>query len=424
MAVTPRFATLAAWLGWQETLHPRAVDLGLERVEAVWHALGAPRPAPVVVTVAGTNGKGSVVAFLEAILTAAGWRVGAYTSPHLVRYNERVRIAGAPVDDAALMEAFAAVDAARGATTLSYFEFGTLAALWLFARAGLDAALLEVGLGGRLDAVNVVDPDVAVITTVGLDHTDWLGPDREAIGREKAGILRAGRAAVLGEPDPPASVRRAAETLAAPLLRRGREFDLRAAGPGQWAYDEGEETLILPEPGLAGPHQRDNAATAVAAARAAAAAAGRFLASGAVAKGVSTARLPGRLQRLPGPVERILDVAHNPDAAAALARALAAEPARGRTVCVLGMLEDKDVAGFARALAPVVDAWHAAGLGVPRGLDGPALARRLAGAGAAPVHAHADVAAALAAAAAEAVPGDRILVTGSFHTVGIALAAL
>ncbi|HHQ40890.1 MAG TPA: bifunctional tetrahydrofolate synthase/dihydrofolate synthase [Chromatiales bacterium] len=421
-ARAPRHATLEAWLRWQETLHPRAVELGLERVSSVWRALGAPRPAPLVVTVAGTNGKGSVVAFLESVLGAARWRTAAYTSPHLARYNERVRIAGEPVPDEALVEAFAAVDAARGGTTLTYFEFGTLAALWLLARAEVDVALLEVGLGGRLDAVNVVDPDVAVITQVGLDHTEWLGPDREAIGREKAGILRPGRPAVVGDPAPPAAVEAHARELGARLVRRGREFDLRPAGEGQWAFEDAEGTLILPTPGLAGPHQLDNAATAVAAAQLAARAAGRLLPSGAIARGVREARLAGRFQRIAGEVETVLDVAHNPDAAAALRACLEAAPARGATRCVLGMMADKDVEGFVRALAPAVSAWHAAGLPGPRGLEGGALERRVRAAGVEAVEAHEDVTAALAAARAASAPGDRVLVTGSFLTVAAVLA--
>src|SRR5436190_11235204 len=253
--------TLAEWLDYQQRVHPREIALGLERVRAVAVVMGLHRPAPVVITVAGTNGKGSTVAFLEAMCRAAGHRVGAYTSPHLLRYNERVRIDGRDADDAALCASFERIEAARGATALTYFEFGTLAALDLFERAALDVALLEVGLGGRLDAVNLVDADAAIVTTVDLDHQDWLGTDRAAIAREKAGVFRVGRPAVIGDPDsPPGLIERALEIDAQPI-RAGVDYSWRTVDEAGWCWTSRDGmSLALPAPGLRAPAQLENAA--------------------------------------------------------------------------------------------------------------------------------------------------------------------
>ncbi|KGO97578.1 bifunctional folylpolyglutamate synthase/dihydrofolate synthase, partial [Novilysobacter defluvii] len=264
--------TLAEWLEYIERQHLKSIDMGLERVREVAARMGLARPAERVVTVGGTNGKGSTVAFLEAIAREAGWRVGCYTSPHLLAYNERVRIDGHQAGDQELVGAFEAVEAARGDTALTYFEYGTLAALWLFERAGLDLAVLEVGLGGRLDATNLVDADVAVITTVDLDHQDWLGSDREAIGREKAGIARAWRPLVLGDDDPPSSVLGHAYAIGASAVRIGCDFFFDAApgdaAPGHWRWREVGYEVDLPRPGLEAPTQLRNAAVAIAALRA------------------------------------------------------------------------------------------------------------------------------------------------------------
>lgn len=393
------------------------MELGLERVRAVLARLGwqgAPWP---VVTVAGTNGKGSVVALLEAACLAAGRRVGAYTSPHLVRFNERVRIGGAEAGDEALCEAFARVEAARGDIPLTYFEFATLAALVLFAEAGIEAAVLEVGLGGRLDAVNAVDPDVAVITQVALDHTEWLGPDREAIGAEKAGILRPGRPAVVGEAAPPRSVLEAAARLGAAIRVAGRDYRWEAAGGG-WRFRCDGVDERLPAPALPGAHQLANAACA----RMAFELLRTHLAApaAAFAEGLVRVRLAGRLQVVPGTPELVLDVAHNPAAAAALAAWLAA--CRRPTAAVLGMLADKDAAATVAALAPVVDAWHTIPLPGARGRSAEDLARAVRGAApGAVVAAWPDVGAALAAARAAVPAQGRVVVTGSFLTVGAAL---
>lgn len=414
-----RFANLAEWLAWQETLHPSAVDLGLARVRAVAGRLGwGPLPFPVI-SVAGTNGKGSTVAFLTAVLEAAGYRVGAYTSPHLLRYNERVRVAGAPAPDEALCQAFERIDRARGELSLTYFEFGTLAALDLFRQASLDALVLEVGLGGRLDAVNLVDADVAIVTTVDLDHTEWLGPDRESVGREKAGILRRGRPAVCGDPHPPASLLAVAAGLGAPLYRIGRDYDL-VEQDGRWDARLGEEWLTgLPPPRLAGRAQLRNAATALMALRTLAE---RLPVSrAALEQGVRRAALPGRLQVLPGAVERILDVAHNPQAARELAAFLQSRPCAGRTHALVGMLSDKDVVGVLREVVPWVDSWRLASLGGPRGGRAEDLAQALAGLTVAPVTTWPDPASAYRDLLRATRPPDRVVVFGSFLTVGPAL---
>ena len=413
------FDSLTDWLAWQETLHPNAIDMGLERVASVASSMGLGRPATTVITVAGTNGKGSCVALLESILGAAGYQVGVYSSPHLLRYNERVRVCGQEADDAALCAAFAAIDPARGATSLTYFEFGTLAALAIFAQADLDVAVLEVGLGGRLDAVNIVDADVALITSVGIDHVEWLGPDRESIGREKAGILRPATPAVYGEADVPRSVLAQAERLAAPVHCLGRDYRYSQADDRwHWRSDLNNYT-DLPLPNLPGEFQLQNAAAVLMALQ--------LLASRlpvtaeALHSGLRTVRLPGRFQVFPGRVEWILDVAHNPHAARALAEALRQRPCAGRTHLVLAMLADKDAAGVCAALRPTVDVWYCAALTGPRGQSGAQLAAR-AGLVAGPaLTLHVDVASACAHAAATAKAGDRIVVCGSFHTVAEAL---
>lgn len=415
-------AGLDAWLAYIESRHPRSIELGLERVREVATRMALGRPAAQVVTVAGTNGKGSTVAFVEAIARAGGWKVGAYTSPHLLRYNERVRIDGEEASDQSLVAAFAAVEASRGDTPLTYFEYGTLAALWLFGRSALDLAVLEVGLGGRLDAVNIVDADVAVVTTVDIDHTDWLGSDREAIGREKAGIARAWKPLVLGEVDPPSSVLRHAYAIGANAIRLGSDFFHEPVDAAHWRWREVGAELVLPHPRLDAPAQRANAATAIAALRALP----RALPAHAWAEGVAGARLAGRLQRFERDgVEVVVDVAHNAQAARGLAAWLLAQPGARTTRAVFAALADKDAAAMVDALAGSVAGWHLAGLdGMARGQDVEAFAARLSSTAAATASRDARVADALARALAAAAPGDRVLVFGSFHTAAAALAAL
>ncbi len=417
--------TLSEWLDDIQTRHPKTIAMGLERVRAVAGRMALDKPARHVITIGGTNGKGSTVAFVEAIARAAGWRVGAYTSPHLLRYNERVRIDGDDADDASLVAAFEAVEAARHETLLTYFEYATLAALWLFARSDLDLAILEVGLGGRLDAVNIVDPDVAVITTVDLDHQDWLGDSIEAIGAEKAGIARAWKPLVLGDDDPPSSVLGHAYAIGASAVRIGCDFFFeRDEDDGErWRWREIGCELELPMPRLAAPVQLRNAAVAIAALRALPV----DLPEAAFVDGVRGTRIAARLQRFERDgVEIVVDVGHNPQAARALATWLEATPVAGPTHAVFAALGDKDIAGVVAALAERIDRWWLAGLddAGPRGLTVDAFAERLAGTAAAAGARLISVAEALAAARRETPAGARILVFGSFHTAAAALDAL
>ena len=410
---------LKQWLQWQETLHPQAIDLGLQRVSAVAAELdptrGLARPAGTVVSVAGTNGKGSSIAMLEAVYAAAGYRTAAYTSPHLLSYNERLRLDGRPVSDADLCDAFERVDRARGKIRLTYFEFGTLAILDLIRRRAPDVALLEVGLGGRLDAVNIVDPDLALITNVALDHQQWLGDTREAIAAEKAGILRASAAAVFGQAAVPTSVERHARALGVRLHSPGGGYQWRSVSDGWEFQGSNGEVLRLPLPALAGRHQLSNAAAVVQALQLLRP---RLrLSPRALRDGLRGAVLPGRLQTIAGPVPLLLDVAHNPDAAKALADRLAQTPVVGRTRAIIGVMADKDLAGIVAPLRSRVDAWYGAGLAdVPRGTPAAALASAL-GELVGPVEAFEDPLAALDAAMVASVPGDRVLVFGSFLTV-------
>ena len=415
---TTRPQTLSDWLTFIEQQHPATIDMGLDRVRSVAEAMGLGAPGKRVIVVGGTNGKGSTVAFIEAIGRAAGWKVGAYTSPHLLRYNERVRIDGEDASDAALISAFNAIEDARGDTTLTYFEYGTLAALQLFGQAELDLAVLEVGLGGRLDAVNIVDADVAVITTVDIDHSDWLGEDREAIGAEKAGIIRGWKPVILGETDPPSSVLARAYLLGANAIRGGSDFFADVIDGQRWRWRDVGMRIELPMPVLRGPIQLRNAASAIAALRAL----DRPLPRAAIVEGVANARITGRLQAFQrSDVEVLVDVGHNPQAARELAAALKAAPTAGRTLAVFAALQDKDAAGVVAALAERVDSWHLAGLEGTRAQSAQALRARLADTAAADGVTHATVEAALAQVVSGAQPGDRVLVFGSFHTAAQAL---
>jgi dihydrofolate synthase/folylpolyglutamate synthase len=403
---------LGDWLSYIERQHPKTIALGLERVREVFSRLNIEIQCPVL-TVAGTNGKGSTCAMLESILRAAGYRTGLYTSPHLLRYNERVRVAGIEASDEALADSFSAVEQARLEVPLTYFEFGTLAALWHFSREKIEAAILEVGLGGRLDAVNVVDPDCAVLTSVGIDHVDYLGATREEIGREKAGIFRHGRPAVIADPDPPRSVLDAAGD----KVLLGKDFGYEAQ-PGQWTYwGPGARRGGLAYPALRGRIQLANAAAAICAL-------GTLelpVAMQDVRRGLAEVEIPGRFQVLPGRPQVILDVAHNAQAAKVLAQNLFDAGFAPETIAVCGMLRDKDIGAVLRELAPRVTRWHLASLPGPRG----ALAAEIA--------AHLPTgkkelfdspAAAFAAAKALAGDGDKIVVFGSFLTVAEVMAWL
>jgi dihydrofolate synthase/folylpolyglutamate synthase len=423
---SPRFRRLADWLAWQETLHPNAIDLGLERLQSTLDRLRWQRPACPVITVAGTNGKGSCVALTARILTEAGYRVGTFTSPHLLRYNERIAVGGVEVSDEALMTAFERIDAARGDDTLTFFEFNAAAALLVFADAQPDAIVLEVGMGGRLDAVNVVDADVALVTSIDLDHCEWLGRDRETIGREKAGIFRAGRPAIFGSREMPASIGEYARQIGADLLQLGRDFDwIRTGEHWTWRGQRGEQR-DLPPPALYGQTQYDNAAAVLGALEALQS---RLpVPRSALERGLQTVTLPGRFQIIrrkpPQSPEWILDVAHNPAAARTLAAQLAASDRKEHRIAVCGVLSDKDIEGIVSELRNAFDVWVIVGLQGPRALSPDALAERVRKVGVRVEAVAADVVAGCLAAQALAGPGDRIVVFGSFLTVGPALAML
>ncbi len=400
--------------------------MGLERTQRVRLALGL-HPAFPVMTVGGTNGKGSACAMLEAILHHAGYKVGCYTSPHLLRYNERMRIGRIEADDSALVQAFAAVEKARGDTVLTYFEFGTLAAVWLFAQQRVDVAILEVGLGGRLDAVNAFDADCALVMSVALDHVEYLGSTREAIAYEKAGIFRGGRPAVCAEPQPPHTLTRHASDIGAQLLQINCDFGC-IADKTQWQYwgPRGKRNG-LPYPALRGTYQLANAAACITALDTLRE---RLpVTMNDIRGGLLQAETPGRFQVLPGRPAVILDVAHNPHAAAALADNLACMEAaadRGaRTLAVFAMLGDKDIGGVIDALKTHVDHWLIAPIAGPRGTDTAVLRRHLdAAAVVMPVTECASIAAACTQACEMAKQNDRILIFGSFFTVAAAMQAL
>ncbi|PWC10186.1 bifunctional tetrahydrofolate synthase/dihydrofolate synthase [Brenneria roseae subsp. americana] len=402
---------MVTWLHYLEHLHAKTIDLGLERIKQVAEHLQLLQPAKVVFTVAGTNGKGTTCCTLESILISAGLRVGVYSSPHLLRYTERVRIQGAELPESHHCQAFAAIEAGRGAISLTYFEFGTLAALQLFKQANLDVVILEVGLGGRLDATNIVDADVAVVTSIALDHTDWLGKDRDSIGREKAGIFRQGKPAVVGEPDMPVSIAGIADEKGAVLLRRGRDWDFSIQRDG-WSWQNKQRELSgLPMPNV----PLANAATALAALNYSP----LNVSEEAIRQGVKQALLPGRFQIVREKPMLILDVAHNPHAAAYLANRLATLPKAGKIRAVVGMLADKDIAGTLGYLQPLVDEWYCATLEGPRGATAAQLAEHLN-----QCQSFSDVASAWRQAMAVSTEQDTVIVCGSFHTVAHVLEAL
>ena len=414
--------SLADWLAYLEQLHPSAIDMGLERSRAVAQRLSLGKPAPLVITVTGTNGKGSTCAFLASLLQAQGLQVGVYSSPHLLRYNERVQIAGNQASDAELCEAFAAVEAARGEISLTYFEVGTLAAFWLFLRAGLDAVVLEVGLGGRLDAVNLVDADLALVTSIGLDHAEWLGDTRESVAFEKAGIFRPGQPALCGDPQPPQPLLDRAAQLEAPFFLRGRDYDL-SVGAEHWSWSgtdrRGDKLLLEQLPLLDLP--MENAALALQA----------FALlelpwqAEQVAQALARTRVTGRLDRRAlswqgKALTLLLDVGHNPHAAEYLAQRLATNPSGGRRLAVFGLLTDKDLAGVVTPLLGAISHWAVAPLPSVRSRPVAELEAQLHNC-AAQVSAYDDVQSALQAQCERASAGDEILLFGSFYCVAEAL---
>ncbi len=364
-------ASLQDWLAYLETLHRHPIELGLERISAVAASLGLKYPY-VKITVGGTNGKGSTCAMLEAILLASGYKVGLYTSPHLIDFNERIRVNGEMATDQQIIEQFQQIESGRGDITLSYFEYTTLASLMLFEKQNLDVVVLEVGLGGRLDAVNMVDADCAIVTSVDLDHTDYLGDTREKIGWEKAHIFRAGRPAVCADPVPPQSLIDYASEIGADLWLFGKDFNY-SGDRLQWAYGgRSQRRSGMAYPALRGANQLLNAAAALAAIEALRPQ--LAVPQQAVRIGLAQVSLPGRLQILPGTPAIVLDVAHNPHAAAALGQNLDSMSYYPYTHAVVGMLRDKDVAGVVAKLASRVTHWYCAGVEGPRGMSGEDLA--------------------------------------------------
>ncbi len=416
-------SSLEQWLAYQSQVHPQAIDLGLDRLKQVLGRLGWRQPEVPVITVAGTNGKGSVSGYCAAILAAAGYRAGTFTSPHLRDYRERIRIHDRWVSAAELVSAFERIEAARGEIGLTFFEFNTLAALLVFEAARLDAWVLEVGMGGRLDAVNVVDPDVAVVVSIGFDHQEYLGSTLEDIAREKAGIFRRGRPAVLGSREMPGAIESIAREIGATRKRLGDEYRFTRDGAA-WHYRGSRWDLPdLPAPALVGDTQYANAATAIAALEEID---GRLpIRAAAVAQGLTQVRLVARFQVIapaaPAAPTWILDVAHNPAAARVLARNLRGLPSGGRTLAVVGILADKDAAGVAAELRDSVDAWWCVATEGERGRSGVSLAETIRSQVAVSVEAADGIGAGCAAALAHAKPHDRIVVFGSFHTVGPAL---
>jgi dihydrofolate synthase/folylpolyglutamate synthase len=416
----PLPTSLDDWLARCERLHPKDIDMSLERVRAVAERLRLRFDAPVI-TVGGTNGKGSTCAMLETIALQAGYRVGLYIKPHLVHFEERCRVDGQMVAAERLLPHFAAVEAARGDTGLTYFEFTTLVIARLLSQAALDLVILEVGLGGRLDAVNVIDSDCAVITSIDIDHVEYLGPDREAIGREKAGIMRTGRPVVVSDPVPPQSVVDRAREIGADLWLFGHDFNY-AGDKLQWSWaGRSKRFNALAYPALRGANQLLNASGALAAFEALRERVP--VTAQAVRAGLALVELPGRFQIVPGQPTLVLDVAHNPHAVATLAQNLDQMGFYPRTHAVFGAMRDKDLEAILRRMAPLVDHWHFTDLPLPRAAraaDLQALHARLGAGSPGPVtvHTHADPLAALQAAMGAADPTDRIVVFGSFYTVG------
>lgn len=394
-----RFSSLPEWLSWLETLHPASIDLGLDRISRVASSLNLQQFTCPVVTVAGTNGKGSCVASLSAVYQHAGYRVGVYTSPHLMRFNERIVIEGECVSDDALCEALAIIDEARGDVSLTFFEFTTLAALWLFQRADLDVLLLEVGLGGRLDAVNIVDPDVSVITTIDIDHTEYLGSDRESIAKEKAGIFRFGKPAVCGDLDVPQAILNQAKSMKVSLFCVGRgvgstDRNMNMSVEEQTHSIVKEVVRLLMDRLPVVQEGLDEVLKAV--------------------------KLPGRFQIIEGTVQRILDVAHNPQAISMMAKRLKALPCSGRRLAVFSMLRDKDIFTSLQNVMPLIDRWYVAELETPRTMNVDELLSALGklGVDAGSCFSYLTISDAYRAAMSEAYSGDCVVVFGSFYAVG------
>ncbi|ODB89113.1 hypothetical protein A3193_10010 [Candidatus Thiodiazotropha endoloripes] len=415
-----RFNSLEQWLDWQTTLHPKEIELGLERVASVWRRLKPAGLQSLVVTIAGTNGKGSSVAILESIYRQGGYRVGAYTSPHLMRYNERIRIDGREVSDEALCLAFEQVDQARGETALTYFEFATLAALKIFAEQTLDLVILEVGLGGRLDAVNIIDADLALITTVDLDHTDWLGNSREEIGLEKAGIMRPKQPVVVGENETPQSVLGYAKQIGAELYLAGRDFNASQSDDRLQWQRSGREPLTLPQARLTGQGQLHNTSAVV---MVSSLLQSRLpLDQDQLSEGLRQVSLQGRTQLIEGQPSLLLDVAHNAQAVASLRRYLDRLDWPAEVYALFGLLKDKDTEAIVECLHSAISGWYLVDLPGARGQSAEQLARVVRQRGEkVPVHCYSDFSSAYESIQGTAKGEDLIVIFGSFLVVGDAL---
>ncbi len=412
-----RFDNLSDWLRWQEKLHFTEIDPGLDRISQVWQRLnGVTQLAYPVVTIAGTNGKGSSVAMLDAILRSAGYKTGCYTSPHLLDYNERICIAGQCCDDDAICQAFQQIDDVRGDISLTYFEFATLAAILIFNQKQIDIAILEVGMGGRLDAVNLFEPDISLITPISLDHTAWLGEDKESIAYEKAGIIRSDKPVVCSEPEPANAIINKAKQLNASLYYSQRDYHVENHSKS-WSWSNNQHTYHhLPKPNLAGHYQVQNAAAVL---QVVSLLAKQFTISESdVRLALETVTLAGRFQQFSGDVEVILDVTHNQQGAKNLAQLLADTAYSGQTFAVLAMLKDKDVSAVVESLSTQIDRWYLASLFGSRGLAVSDLAAEFYQLSPVPLlNKYNSVIEAYQQANSDAKPGDRIIVFGSFHTV-------
>jgi dihydrofolate synthase/folylpolyglutamate synthase len=415
-----RFDNLPEWLEWQEELHFTAIELGLDRCTAVAENMGLLNPDFTVISVAGTNGKGSSVTMMESILGNSGYKTGCYTSPHLIRYNERIKLDGVEVSDEMLCESFSRIDQARGGITLTYFEFGTLAALDIFHQENIDVALLEVGLGGRLDAVNCLDADVALVTSIDLDHMQWLGPDRETIGREKAGIFRGDKSAICSDPHPPATVLEYAEEIGATLYIPGRDFNYQLSEDHwSWQWD----SVIyenLPRPDQYNSCQIQNAAGVLMVLNTLTSK--LPIKAGAIEKGLENFSLIGRFQMLTEGTQIILDVAHNNQSAKMLVHNLKQFPNSGKTHIIIGMLKDKDRNSILGELIEIADYWHTVTISNPRGTDSETIKNELLDLGVTvPISESDTVANTFLKLQKETGMHDRIVVTGSFLSVGDAI---
>ena len=415
----PRFNSLDKWLAWQETLHFTAIELGLDRCRRVANAIGLLPPSYFVISISGTNGKGSCAIMLETILRGAGYNVGLYTSPHLLRYNERIKLYGQEVSDAILCDSFNKIDIARGTTSLTYFEFSTLAAMNIFQNNNVDIAVMEVGMGGRLDAVNMLDADISLISTIDIDHENWLGSDREAIGMEKSGIFRSMRPAVCADPHPPQSVLKTANLVGAKLIRSGLDYKYEISG-SDWSWQSSKVCYQkLPIPGDHS-YQIQNASGVLMVLQSMAE---NFqVQREAIDKGMGNFSLPGRFHVVPGEVSFVFDVAHNRQSAATLVANICTLPPARKTILILGMLKDKDHATFMNEFSDCIDNWYVATLDSTRGANADELATKLKTINPdAVVTTFDELLHAFSTALSVVKSGDRIVVTGSFITVGIAL---